>query len=135
VRVELSKPAPVEILKIGVGPRERQINVIEHTCVARTRLVRGAGHQPLGECCNRRGIVMVEERSMLCAAGMLLGVDRSITLHMLFKLGVRVGYESGPRNGPRANRRSNQECAASRIMFCHVEFPPLRDESGYPSQY
>jgi len=46
---------------------------------------------------------------MLCAAGMLLGVGRSIRLLMLFKLGVRVGYEPSTRNGPRANRRSNQE--------------------------
>jgi hypothetical protein len=54
---------------------------------------------------------------------------------MLFKLGVRVGYEPSTRNGPRANRRSNQECAASCIMFCHVELLPLFDEPGYPGQY
>ena len=40
IRIELSQPAPVEILKIGVSAGERQIDVIEHARIERARLAR-----------------------------------------------------------------------------------------------
>ena len=64
VHIELSEPATVEILKVGIGPGERQIDVIEHSRITRTRLARCAGHQPFGERRNRLGVGVVEERAM-----------------------------------------------------------------------
>src|SRR5947209_4102585 len=63
VLIELRQPATVEILQIGVGAGERQIDVVEHSGIARARLARCPGHEPLGEGRNRGGIVAVEERA------------------------------------------------------------------------
>jgi hypothetical protein len=130
VRIELSKTAPVEILKIGVSARERQIDVVEHSCFTRARLIRPTWHQPFGKRRQGGGIVVVEEGSMLSAAWMLMG--RGIGLLVLLKLGVRLGHEPRTCNGARANRCANQECSASGIMLGHACSSLCVFEPGFP---
>ena len=67
--LELRQTAPVEILKIGVGSGQSEINVIEHARIARTRLARCSRHEPLCERRNRGSLVVVEERAMLLTGG------------------------------------------------------------------
>ena len=45
----LGKPASVEVLKIGVGSREREIDVVEHVRVAGSSFARCAGHEAFGK--------------------------------------------------------------------------------------
>src|SRR5207253_8326357 len=72
IRIELSKAAPVEILKIGVCAGERQINVIEHPRVACARLAGRTRHETFSECRDCRSIVVIEERAMPLAGRMRL---------------------------------------------------------------
>ena len=93
IRIELSEPAPVEILKIGVGAGERQVDVIEHPRIARTRLVGRAGHEPLGERGNRGGIFVVEERAVLDDIRVRLGRrGRARFRALLVSLRKRAGH-------------------------------------------
>src|SRR4051794_32263000 len=64
IGVECSQAAPVEILQIGVGAGEPQIDVVEDAGIERARLSGRSRHQPFGEGGNRRGIFVVEERAM-----------------------------------------------------------------------
>src|SRR6516225_1674822 len=65
VGVELSEPAPVEILKIGVSAREREIDIVENSSVACARPAWRARHQALGERRDRGGLFFVKERASL----------------------------------------------------------------------
>ena len=119
ILIELSQPAPVEILKIGVGAGEGQINVIEHRRIERARLARRAGHEPFGERRDRGGLIVVEERAMVdgCAIG----------VRMLVLLGERLGHQAGARNGPRAHTRAHQEFAARCIVLGHAHLLPFSE--------
>src|SRR5258706_10181322 len=117
VGVELSQPAPVEILKVGVSAGESQVDIVEHSGVVRARLVRRTRHQALRERRNRDGIVVIEKGSMFSAAWMLMSGRWTLRLLVLIHLSVQFGYESRTRNGARANRGANQECPASCIML------------------
>ena len=65
--VELGEPAPVEILQVGIGAGEREIDVVEHVGIGRARLARRARHQPLGERRDGARIVVVEEGAVAAA--------------------------------------------------------------------
>ena len=107
VRFELCQAAPVEILQLGVSAGEREINVIEHVGVARSRLAGRAGHDPFGKRRDRGGVGMVEERAMLAAARMLRAGSCGAAFHLLVILGDRVRNETRSRSGSRANRRAH----------------------------
>ena len=107
VRFELSQAAPVEILQLGVGAGEREIDVIEHVRVARSRFAGRAGHEPFGKRRDRGGVGVVEERAMLAAARMLRAGSCGAALHLLVILGDRVGHEPRSRSGSRADRRAH----------------------------
>ena len=70
--VERGKSAPIEVLLVRVGPGKRQVDVVEHTGIGRSRLARSTRHQPLGKGRNRFCVVGIEE----CAARV---ADRSGT--------------------------------------------------------
>src|SRR5262249_21137334 len=108
-RIELSEPAPVEILKIGIGARKRQINVIEHSRIARSRLAGRTRHQALGERGNRRGIIVIEERAMPLGSRMRL-CWRSI-------LGFSGGCMLRAGDSPGADERADQKRSSSRLHF------------------
>src|SRR6516164_9502098 len=113
VRVELCKAAPVEVLKIRVGPGERQVDVAEYSRFPRTRLARCARHQPLGERRNGGGVLLVKE-----CPGVRMRVG-GYFLALSPVLAGRVGQNSGPSNGPRPNGGTDQKRAASRIVLAH----------------
>jgi len=122
-----AKPATVRNLQVGVSARDAPVNVVEPPASLDTD-GSGAGiaaRQTL----HRRGI-SGGRSSRLCAAGMLLGWRRSITLQWMFKLALSVGYESGTERPPR-HTSSNRN--ARRAASCFVMLiSPLR-MNGYPA--
>src|SRR5262249_20061562 len=76
IGVERREAAAVEVLLVGIGAGERKIDVVEDAGVARARLARCAGHQPLGEGRDRRRILFVEEGAMALASVMGVGGPR-----------------------------------------------------------
>src|SRR4029077_1600915 len=106
-RLELRQAAPVEILQLGISARKREIDVIEHVSVARSRLAMRAGHDSFRERSDCGGIGMVEEGAMLCAAGMRCAGSRYATFHLLVILRDRVRHETRSGSCARADRRAH----------------------------
>ena len=120
IRVELSEPAPVEILEVGVGAGEREIDVIEHPSITGARLLWRSGHQPFGERGDRLGIGVVEERAMPIAVRMhVCGRWGSRRCGRRVGLSGRLGQQPGARNDPGPKSRTGQELATRHIMFAH----------------
>src|SRR6266850_3173294 len=118
VRIKLGNPSPVEVLKICVCAREREIDVVDDSRIVRARFARCTGHQSLGERRNGGGIVVVEERSVSIAARMELS-GRVCVLLRLVVLGAGVGHELCTRNGSRTHDCAHQECTACGILLGH----------------
>ncbi len=96
--IELCEPGAIEILKIGIGAGERQIDVVDHSSVIRSGFAWRSWHEPLSEGCNRRGLLIIEKRAMLNGIGVhLFGC-------LLLRLGGRLGVKI--RRQPRTGRSS-----------------------------
>ncbi len=96
--IELCEPGAVEILKIGIGAGERQIDVVDHSSVIRSGFAWRSRHEPLREGCHRRGLLIIEKRAMLHGVGVrLFGC-------LLLRLGERLGVNI--RHQPRTGRSS-----------------------------
>ena len=65
--IELRQAAAIEILQVGIGAGEREIDVVEHVGIGRARLAGRARHQPLGERGDGVRVVVVEERAVMLA--------------------------------------------------------------------
>src|SRR6185436_8641456 len=95
MRFERRKSMAIELLLVGVGTREREIDVIEHIRVRRARLARSARHKALGKGGDGRSVACVEERAL----------PRSVRerIHASFRLGPGLGArdERGGRDGTR----------------------------------
>jgi hypothetical protein len=103
IGIERGEAAAVEILLVGIGAGESEVDVVEHAGIARARLARRARHQPLGECRDRCRIVIVEEGTVAFAAVMAMGgIRRLCGLGVLAMLGKRPCHHGGPgdRAGP-----------------------------------
>ena len=107
IGIELSEPAPVEILQVGVGAGEREIDVVEHVGVARSGFAGRAGHEAFGERGDRGGVGVVEERAVLAACWVLRAGSCGASFHLLVILGDRVGDEARSCSGSRAYRRAH----------------------------
>jgi hypothetical protein len=126
VRVERGEPAPVKVLQVGVGARQRQIDIVEHVRVARARLARCAGHEPFGKCRNGGGVFAVEECAEPRAARRRMGGAGSGSRRAcVMRLRERVGHKGCASDGTCADRRAEQECAARFIMLGHGLSPPV----------
>src|SRR5262245_45038057 len=109
IGIERGKPAPVEILQVGVGPRQRVVDVVGYVGIARARLARRAGHEPLGKRPDGGGILVVEERavarrSRMGVRGCRTGRRRLLGLALAVSLGQQAG--AGDRSG--SDRCANQ---------------------------
>jgi len=120
IGIERSEAPPIEILLIGIGAGQREVDVIEHATIARARLARRAGHEPLGEGRDRGGILGVEERAEPAAVRMCV-VGGRLLFSVFVVLGIGLGHQRRARCGP-GDCGADQECAASFVMFAHACF-------------
>jgi hypothetical protein len=124
--VELRQAAAIEILQVRIGAGEREIDVIEHVGVGRSRLAGRARHQPFGERGDGVRVVVVEERAMMFAAdrhrhigGRRRGRRVGCGNVMFLAFGQRFGHEAHTGGGTRSERRADQERTAAFIMLGH----------------
>jgi hypothetical protein len=98
----MGQPAPIEILLIGIGTRERQIDVVEHARILGAGLSGRAGHEPLGECRYGGSIVVIEERAIRRAMRMRLGRGSGAVGRRMRWMRLRdgVGHQAGSGSRP-----------------------------------
>src|SRR3984893_6566815 len=99
IRIELSKPAPVEILQIGVRAGQGQVNVVEYARFVSSGFARRAGHEAFGEGGTDRRLIVIKERAMLNRGRMRLSGGGYLVFMLVERLGVDVRHEARARYG------------------------------------
>jgi len=134
IRVELREPTPVEILQVGISAGERQIDVIEHTSIARSRLARRTRHHTFGERRHRLCIGIIEECAMPFAIRVHVRRGRSSGFGMMrMCLSGGFGHQLRARNCSHTQSCAGKEFATRDPLFAHiVSSAVLPDLPGEP---